>query len=415
MLIKINEILSTNKSIDFKSWDELTSGRYPTGYNKYKGMPYHAEVRQIIPSLNFHINPFKEDGKLTPWRDIVLQEEGMVIYNGDNKVASKRAQETAGNKLTLSVIDLYKSKNKYEREKAPPIIVTRTISIKNKTGFRQFIGFGIITSAKLVQQFEKETSNVFSNYQFVVELFKLNDGEYFDWTWIDDRRDESIDIRSANLKAPSSWREWIRNGSSVLDKVRLEIRQYHILSSKEQMDMPLRNRQLLDDLLKIHYPDPIRDGVKFEAMASFITNCFFRDSNYYRGWITRGTADRGVDFVGRLKIGDSGMSQTSLIVLGQSKRYKSQISGEKVTRIASRMTRGYIGVVVTLDTFSEHAQREIHEDKLPIILINGKKVSELLLNYMNEHRISLHELVEMQNSWSKENIGSYDYSTILHV
>ena len=86
----------------------------------------------------------------------------------------------------------------------------------------------------------------------------------------------------------------------------------------------------------------------------------------------QGSGDRGVDFVGKL-IGDNGMSQTSVIVLGQSKRYKDQISGEKVTRIASRMTRGYIGVVVTLGTISLPAQKEIHDDKLPIILINGKK------------------------------------------
>jgi len=186
------------------------------------------------------------------------------------------------------------------------------------------------------------------------------------------------------------------------------------LHKREQEEMPPRNRQVLDELLKVHYPKTT-DGVRFEAMASFITSCFFKDLNYQRGWITKGSADRGVDFVGRLKIGESGMSQTSIIVLGQSKRYTSQISGEQVTRVASRMTRGYIGVVVTLSTFSDGTQKEIYGDRLPIILINGKKASELLLNYMNEHRKSLHELVQIQDAWASENIGGDNYNAILNA
>lgn len=415
MKIYLNEIFSTQVTSSFKNWNKLTKGRHLKGYNPYKGMPYHSAVRGIIPSINFHINPFKEDGKNTPWRDLVFQEEGRVVYNGDNKSSEKKAHETKGNKISLSVAELYKSKDRIQREKAPPIIITRTKSIDDKIGYREFIGFGIISSIKLVQQYEKNTNKVFSNFQYVVILFKLNDGEFFDWTWIDDRRDSSIDISTANKRAPLSWRRWISEGHESVESNRLQIKKYHLFKVQDQKKMPSKNQRVLDELLSKHYPDALKDGIRFEAMASFITTCFFEEFNYSRGWITKGSGDRGVDFVGKLKIGDNEMSQTSVIVLGQSKRYKDQISGEKVTRIASRMTRGYIGVVVTLGTISIPAQREIYEDKLPIILINGKKVTELLLNYMNEHRVSLEDLVMAQDDWAQENIGGDNYNAILEL
>jgi hypothetical protein len=78
------------------------------------------------------------------------------------------------------------------------------------------------------------------------------------------------------------------------------------------------------------------------------------------------------------------------------------------------MTRGYIGIVITLDTFTRQAQQEIKDDKLPIILINGKKVSELLLNHMNKNNKTLKELVDDQDIWAKTNLGTLHYDNILN-
>jgi len=415
MKINLNQIFSTIKSKSYVMWGDLTKGRHDDPLNLYKGMPYFKLTRKITPLINFHTNPLKEEKSQSPWRDIVLQDEGRVIYNGDNYQASKLASDTFGNKKVLSVLKLYNSKIELERMMAPPIIVTRTKMINGKSGYREFVGFGLIkVSPKLVQQYEKKSNKVFSNYQFEVTLFKLDDGEKFDWNWIDDRRDKNISIQKSLEKAPKSWIEWVKNGSKVVEKNRLRIKSYKTVNKHEQLNMPDRNRKLIDELLNKHYPDPTRDGLRFEALASFITELYFSDSKYYRGWITVGSGDRGVDFVGRLDIGDDDFSKTSLIVLGQSKRYKSQISGEKLTRVASRMTRGYIGVVITLDTFSEPAQSEIQDDKLPIILINGKKVSEILLNYMNLTGKSISEIVDEQDVWAKDNIGSEHYDAILN-
>ena len=415
MKIELNQIFSTENTNEFQSWKTLTKGRHEKPINRFKGMPYFTKSRGITPLVNFHSNPFKEDENQTPWRDLIFQEEGRIIFNGDNYQASKNAASTFGNKLILSVLDLYVSKEIDDRLKAPPIIITRTIKHKGKTGFREFIGFGLITeSPKLVQQYEKTTNRVFSNYQFEVTLLKLYDGEKFNWEWIDDRRDESISIINSLKHAPKSWKEWVKNGISTISKNRLRIKSYRILSEKEQSNMPNKNREIIDQLLNVHYPNPVIDGIRFEALASFVTKLYFNSEKYYRGWITVGSSDRGVDYVGRLDIGDDDFSKTSIIVLGQSKRYKNSISGEKLTRVASRMTRGYIGVVVTLSTFTSAAQAEIKDDKLPIILINGKKVSELLLTYMNLSGKSLSTIVKEQDNWANDNIGTEHYDTILN-
>lgn len=415
MEIELNQIFATDLSKQYSTWKNLTKGRFDKPIDRFKGMPYFTSARGITPVINFHSNPFKEDKEQTPWRDLIFQDEGRVIYNGDNYQASKGASATFGNKRVLSVLNLYASSQYEDRLKAPPIVITRTVKIANRTGYREFIGFGLITkSPKLVQQYEKKTNKVFSNFQFEVSLLKLDDREKFNWKWIDDRRDINISIENCNANAPKSWKEWVKFGNAVLSKNRLRIKGYRIVSEKEQSDMPARNRVIIDQLLNTYYPNPTVDGIRFEALASFVTELYFNNEKYFRGWITMGSSDRGVDYVGRLDIGDDDFSKTSLIVLGQSKRYKNAISGEKLTRVASRMTRGYIGVVVTLNTFTSPAQAEIKDDKLPIILINGKKVSELLLTYMNSSGKTLKQIVDEQDSWAIDNIGTEHYDSILN-
>ena len=415
MKIKLNQIFSTEVNSNFVNWEELTKGIYTQGLNLYKGMPYFKEINNRTPLINFHTNPFKEDEDESPWRDLIFQEEGRVLYNGDNKSSEKNANDTFGNKKVLENLPLYFSKNRSERLKAPPILVTKTIKIGNKTGFRQFVGIGIINEPPiLVQQYEKGNNNVFTNYQFEITLISLASEDLFNWDWIDDRRNKNISDEDSLKNAPKNWIKWVNVGSEVVSKIQLKINSYRLISESEQRDLLPNNKKIIDDLLNIHYPDPIIDGIRFEALASFITTLYFSDKNYYRGWITVGSGDRGVDFVGRLDIGHDSFSNTSIIVLGQSKRYKNSISGERLTRVASRMTRGYIGVVVTLDVFTRQAQEEIKDDKLPIILINGKKVSELLLTYINKSGKKLAEIVKEQDEWAKDNLGTLHYDSILN-
>jgi hypothetical protein len=415
MRIILNQIFSTLHTNEYLNWEELTKGNYDSGLNLYKGMPYFASVNGRIPLMNFHINPFKEDVEETPWRDLIFQEEGRVIYNGDNKRNETRPDEIYGNKKVLEILPLYFSNLKDDRLKAPPIFITKTVKIGKKTGFRKFIGFGLINEPpKLIHQYEKNSEKIFANYQFEITLFSLGEDSSFDWRWIDERRNINFSNEQTLRFAPKSWIDWVNNGSDSVSRNKLKIKAYKTISEFEQRKLDPQNQKLINELLNVHYPDPIKDGIRFEALASFITQLYFSDKNYFRGWITIGSSDRGVDFVGRIDLGHDSFSNTSIIVLGQSKRYKNSISGERLTRVASRMTRGYIGVVITLDTFTKQAQEEIRDDKLPIILINGKKVSELLLTYINRTGKSLKQIVKEQDEWALDNLGTLHYDSILN-
>ena len=57
-------------------------------------------------------------------------------------------------------------------------------------------------------------------------------------------------------------------------------------------------------------------------MSAFIAQLYFEESGYFyrTGWITKGTGDRGVDFVGRLEIGNDHFSKNTLIVLWAIKK-----------------------------------------------------------------------------------------------
>lgn len=52
------------------------------------------------------------------------------------------------------------------------------------------------------------------------------------------------------------------------------------------------------------------------------------------------------------------------------------------------LRRGWIGAYVTTSYFSEAVQREVLEDKYPIILINGLRVATEIDAAMHESKIS---------------------------
>jgi hypothetical protein len=91
------------------------------------------------------------------------------------------------------------------------------------------------------------------------------------------------------------------------------------------------------------------------------------------------SSDGGADFIGRLDIG-SRFGKTKLVVLGQAKceSLKTPTGGNHIARTVARLKRGWIGAYVTTSYFSEAVQREIIEDQYPILLINGKRIAEVV-------------------------------------
>ena len=134
------------------------------------------------------------------------------------------------------------------------------------------------------------------------------------------------------------------------------------------------------------YPDKKKE--RFEALASFATEQLFKETNvkYSPEWINPKGADGGVDFVGRLELGRDLLAGTKVVVLGQAKCKKpdTTINGEEIARLVARLQRGWIGVFVSTSYYYDTVQKEVLADRYPVILINGKKLVEIITTYMHK-------------------------------
>ena len=107
------------------------------------------------------------------------------------------------------------------------------------------------------------------------------------------------------------------------------------------------------------------------------------------GWITSKAGDGGIDFVGKIGIGKN-ISSVNIVVLGQAKCIKptSSVSPIDLARTVARLQRGWIGSFVSTGVFSMQAQKEVHNDKYPLMLINGSMVVNIVERSMHLEKIS---------------------------
>ena len=96
-------------------------------------------------------------------------------------------------------------------------------------------------------------------------------------------------------------------------------------------------------------------------------------------------------------------------MLGQAKcrtNYENARQGETaqdIARVAARLQRGYLGVFVTTGTFKESTQNEVAIDGYPIVLINGRQLADLLIQYMNKTGKDVDEVLIDCDKWYEEN------------
>lgn len=246
-----------------------------------------------------------------------------------------------------------------------------------------FQGFGVIERVERVTQYDEKNKRYFSNYVFDFAVLNMSkENEVFRWKWINDRRKSSFN----NLlkEAPSSWKQWIKEGNPSLPKFKRNISS--LLTIKTAHQKPKNGSQKAKALKAIYeYYDNKKH--RFEGLAAVIAERVLNDGNvfYKSGWITPSSNDGGSDFVGRLDIG-TGFSTAKLIVLGQAKceSLNTPTNGNHIARTVSRLKRGWIGVYITTSYYSEAVQKEIIDDKYPIVLIHGLKLTEEVLKLKHD-------------------------------
>lgn len=342
------------------------------------------------PAIIVRSSPWKAGSQSTPWHDEFDLDHGHIRYFGDHKPATVGPiGVTPGNRALLEAWQLHQSSDADARAAAPPLLVFAARpefsgGRRIDKGYLDFSGVAIIERLEYVVQRDPKSGRSFPNLVVDLNVVRLDEHDELDWRWIDDRRDPYMTSVESLRRAPESWRTWVRRGRLALPSIRRRVLSSRILNKAEQLPDPgtadaavLRQvYQFFDD--RKH---------AFELLASRIAGDVMgaRGGTYTDGWLTRSGGDGGMDFVGRLDVGP-GIGSTPLVVLGQAKCISpdSSISPDQVARLVARLRRGWVGVFVTTGTFSKQAQVEIIDDQYPVVLVNGRRLADVVRRLAHE-------------------------------
>jgi len=356
---------------------DLTKPLLEKGISPIASVNVGSEAR--TPAILISSSPHKIGSESTPWQDLFDVDNGAIRYFGDNK-ASSSAHLAPGNQALLDQFKIHTSPDPVERSRAVPILFFEREEVAGrKKGNVRFQGLGILQKVELVTQFQKSIG-YFTNYVFEFAVLSLaKENELLDWDWISARRNPDLSNSQADTLAPKSYREWQKLGQLALERNIRRVRRFKLVKRSDQLpQVGSRESKALDEIYKYY------DGkkAKFELLASRAVSGIVSRSgaDYLEGWVTRPSADGGIDFVGRLDVGH-GFSKVKIIVLGQAKCEKptSGTSGVDLARTVSRLKRGWIGAYVTTSFFTDKSQKEIAEDQYPLITVNGKELAAEVL------------------------------------
>lgn len=333
------------------------------------------------PAVALRSSPWRAGSDATPWHDEYDLDHGHIRYYGDHKAGTVGpVGATRGNRALLEVWNEHASGDRSDRVKAAPLLVFRgvpvfTEGVRKDKGHLEFCGICIMERLELVLQRDPRTGRTFPNIATDLTIVSLDANDEFDWRWLDDRRDPGMSAEQALRFAPDAWKRWVNEGRVSLPRIRRRVMSSRVLSRGDQMPIPGSSDETV---LHQIYAAFDNDKHAFEWLASRVAEQVLGESGarYQEGWLTRAGGDGGMDFVGRLDVGNS-TAKTPLVVLGQAKCIAptSSISPDQVARVVARLRRGWIGVFVTTGSFSQQAQVEVVDDEYPVVLIPGGELA----------------------------------------
>lgn len=86
---------------------------------------------------------------------------------------------------------------------------------------------------------------------------------------------------------------------------------------------------------------------------------------------------------------------------------KKAENARDIARVAARLQRGHVGVYVTTGTYKVSTQKEVAIDGYPIVLINGRQLADLLIQYRSRTGKEIEEIVDECDRWYRENQKDY--------
>jgi len=166
------------------------------------------------------------------------------------------------------------------------------------------------------------------------------------------------------------------NNSSKLKKVGKGL--FALKKQTESAKSPLLAIQNQNELVKKNLIEKIQDMDPFQF--EYLVAELLRKIGYENVEVTKRSGDKGIDVVGNLTVG--GLTNVKTVI--QVKRYKAgnNISGKYITQLRGSAEVNQRGLIITTSDFTKDAISEAKAtNKMPVALVNGKKLIELLFNY----------------------------------
>ena len=277
---------------------------------------------------------------------------------------------------------MHSSNSTEERLQAPPLLVFAARpgyrdGRRLEKGFLDFAGVCVIERLEFVVQRDPRSGKSFPNLVVDLVVLRLDEHDEVDWRWIDDRRDADLPASNALEHAPANAHVGPAGASGPARRSPTRDEQPGAEQGRPPPEPGSPDDEVLDEVYRFF------DGRKhaFELLASRVAAAVMdaRGGAYTAMWLTRSGGDGGMDFVGRLDVGQ-GVGSSPLVVLGQAKciRPDSSISPDQVARLVARLRRGWVGIFVTTGVFSRQAQVEIVDDSYPVVLVSGARLAAVV-------------------------------------
>lgn len=294
-----------------------------------------------------------------PWNDTVNLDDGYIRYWGDAKPKHEHPDDATGNQVVKKTYN--QTYGRGDLKSAPPVLFFQ----RERSGYVTFKGLCIFKGLQ-VKRYRSE-GEVVPNYLFDLAIL---DADEVSLDWI-----HSKTLEGYHGGGPDAWQHWVETGTER----RYSIYNEKVRSPSSQQPTGSR-RDLISDVRSKLDGTTKEKGDNLEALVYLLLESM---KNVREVDVTPDSGDNGVDLTGEIDLlGYVQLADTETTVdfKAQVKNWKldSSVGGKDLSRLASRIDDGEVGLFFTTSYFTRQAQKENHST-YPVRLFAGADLGELLL------------------------------------
>lgn len=167
-----------------------------------------------------------------------------------------------------------------------------------------------------------------------------------------------------------------KNSSSKFKKIGRGL--FALKKQTESAKSPLLAIQNQNELVKKKLIEKIQDmdPFQFEYLAADLLTKI----GYENVEVTKRSGDKGIDVTGNLTVG--GLTNVKTVIQVKRHKFGNNISGKYITQLRGSAEVDQRGLIITTSDFTKDAINESKAtNKMPVSLVNGDKLIELLFRY----------------------------------